>query len=195
MIKLTLITPPADLPVTVDEVLAQLKSPPDEDALILGYIRVATARAETVLNRSLINRTYDLTLDRWQDAIEVPLPPLSSVTSIKYDDTDNVEQTVATTIYEVDTSGHPGIIKRISGQSWPDLVDTDTKSLSRIRVRFVSGYGENPTDIPDEIRHAVTLISCHFFWNRENVMVGRTVNEIPGTANDLLHSYRFRSFQ
>jgi hypothetical protein len=79
---------------------------------------------------------------RWpSDAIELPYPPLISITSVKYDDVAGVEQTLtAVTDYRTLGSGSKGrqAVAPAYGKIWPQArADAET-----VRIRFQSGYAQ-----------------------------------------------------
>jgi uncharacterized phiE125 gp8 family phage protein len=118
-VGLTLITPPAAVPLSMAEARAHLRLEDDqsEDALIAGFIRIATAwvdGAEGWLGRALITQEWELRIDcfPWRTRIVLPLPPLQAVTSIHYTDQTGAEQLLASDRYRVLSIGdaQPGRI-------------------------------------------------------------------------------------
>jgi len=106
-----LITPPTIQPLTLAEVKLHLRDTPDaDDSLIAGYIAGVVPDAEGFLNRALLTSTWDLWLDDFpvKDYIELPYPPLQSVASVKYYDTDDTEYTMDSADYFVDTKSFKG---------------------------------------------------------------------------------------
>lgn len=157
---LTLITAPAALPVTVAEAKAHLRVDHSiEDTLIENLIKVATAELDGrqgLLRRALITQTWDMQLLTFPfvQRIELPFPPLQSVTYIKYLDDDGVEQTLSTDVYEVVKTGEAAYIRRRRDQLWPvTFEDTDLG----VTVRFVCGYGGTSASVPENIRAAMLL--------------------------------------
>ena len=71
------------------------------------------------------------------DYIEIPLPPLQSITSIKYYDTTDTEATMAASDYIVDTTGFVGRVVLADGKSWPS---TSLRPAKGICIEFVCGY-------------------------------------------------------
>lgn len=184
-----LITPPAAPVITLAEAKAHARYDlPDEDALILGYVETATQKAESFLNRALINRGYRITLDRWVSRLPLPMPPLVSVESVKYDDENDAEQTVDPGNYWISTTRLPGEIFFNPQWDFPTL--TASRDVDRIRIEFTAGYGVDPTNVPMQIRQGVNYTTSHYFRNRESIAIGAQVSEIPGTAEALLWPYR-----
>ncbi len=136
----SVITPPATALVSLTEAKAMLLvDHTADDALITAMIAAATVEAQGVAARSFVTQTLLLSLDGWpaDGAVRLPFPPLATVTSVKYFDADNVEQTVAAADYIVIADTTPGLIVPAASKSWP----TDLRSWSPIRIRYTAGYG------------------------------------------------------
>ena len=82
--------------------------------------------------------TWDYVLDAWPDEaeIEIPAPPLSSVTSITYKDTGGIVNTLNSSSYVVATESEPGRIVLMPGAAWPSA---ELWPVSAIKIRFVAG--------------------------------------------------------
>jgi uncharacterized phiE125 gp8 family phage protein len=137
---LKLITPPTREPVSLALAKSHLRvDSTDDDNLIAGLITAARVYCEQFQNRAYLEQVWDLWLDAWpdEDHIDIPLPPLQSVTSIKYYDTDDTEYTFGTDYYDVDTKSFNGRAVLKYGETWP----TETLRPSNgIVIRFVCGY-------------------------------------------------------
>lgn len=140
-IALKLVTPPAREPVSLALAKSHLRGidHADDDNIIQGLIISARRNAEGFQNRAYLEQTWDMWLDAWlgKDCIDIKLPPLQSITSIKYYDTSDVEYTLATTEYDVDTYSEPGRVVLKSGKTWPS---TTLRPSNGIVIRFVAGY-------------------------------------------------------
>jgi uncharacterized phiE125 gp8 family phage protein len=151
------ITPPAVLPISLAEAkaLARLDGDDADDAMIAGYIRAATSWIEQRLNRALISQQWRLSLPHFPcghgEVIGLPLPPLLSVDSIVYVHVAGVEQTLATSVYQVIGVGDYGEIARAHGQVWP-ATRWDPEA---VQITFTCGYGDSWNDVPEPIRHAI----------------------------------------
>jgi len=192
--NLTLITPPAREPITLEEARNHLRVDlDDDDPYIQGLIQAAREMAEAFTWRALITQTWELALDAWPegDTIELPRPPLQSVDSIIYTDSDGNANTMPASDYIVDTRSVPGRIVLAPGASWPS---ESLRPASAIVVRFVAGYGKEPRDVPRAIRHAMLLLIGHWYEQREQVIVGAIPREIPVGFRALLWPYRALSW-
>lgn len=182
---LVLKTAPTVDPVTVDEAKAHLRiDTPDDDTLIGTLISAVRGLGESITKRAFMTQTWYLYLDEFPDAILVPLPPLASVTSIKYVDADGATQTLDATEYQI-VKGDPGEIVPADGKSWPSVRD----QRDAITIEFVAGYA-SAAAVPEEIKAWIKIRVATLYENREAVVVGQTVAEIPRDFIDgLLDQY------
>ena len=197
---LKLVTAPTIQPVTLAEARMQLKDPPAvEDFLIESAIRAACEHAEAYTGRRFVTQTWDYFLDcfpnewanqygRSRGEFALPHPPLVSVTSVKYFDEAGVEQTLATSEYQVDASSDPGRIAPAYGKSWPSA----RAQLNAVTVRFVCGYG-GLASVPFSIKAAILLIVGHLFEHREENQDFQ-VHEMPLGSERLLFPLRVMRF-
>jgi uncharacterized phiE125 gp8 family phage protein len=160
MSSLTLVTAPTEEPVTIDEIKDELRGPTVEhDNLLRGMIVAARKYCETKLKRQFCTATWDYRIDYfppWE--IELPLPPLQSVTSITYLDTGGTSQTWSAGNYLVDIYNDPGRITPSFGNVWPST----RWQNNAVTIRFVSGYGTSIA-VPEPIKQAIrTHVRCHY---------------------------------
>jgi len=188
--SIALVTQPTKEPITLAFVKPHLNIVIDDDDLILSsYIGAARDHVEKMLSRSLITQTWDYSIDSFADKIEIPKPPLQSVTSIKYRDENGVTQTLGSSVYDVDTGVEPGVIRLAYDQSWPSI-----RCVSNaITIRFVAGYGDNPGDIPFSVRQAIALFVGHLYENRE-ATAGITMKEVPMAFESLIGNFHWKYF-
>lgn len=191
---LKLITAPAETPITVAEAKAHLRVDVDDDNdIIEAMVDAATDYCDGptgFLGRAIIDQTWELVLDAFPDddeEIKIPLPPLISVESVKYDDSAGAEQTMSTDDYTVDNVSEPGWVLPVG--SWPTTFD----GVNAVRIRFRCGYvGGSPEAaiVPGAIKAAIKLIVGNLYANRETIVLGQTVSEIPQSAQFLLRKHR-----
>lgn len=181
-----IVTPPDTPPVTLTEVKRQRRiTGSDEDAELTRLIVAAREYAENYLNSALITQTWDLFLDSFSSAIELPRYPLQSVTTVKYTDTAGVQQTLDSGVYTVSTHTVPGKITLAYNQDWPDIQSV----VDAVEIRFVAGYGDASTDVPEAIRNAMFLLIGHWHENTEASSVVN-LNNIPFGITALLDQSR-----
>jgi uncharacterized phiE125 gp8 family phage protein len=168
-------------------------SPPQnpEDGLLQQYVEAATEELDGIngwLNRALVTQTWLLTLNCFPGRpIKMPLPPLQSITSIKYDDADGVEQTMDSADYRVITDTDPGFVQPID--SWPSTKD----QLGAVRIVYVAGYGD-PEDVPEIIQQYVRMRVGQYYDSRalsQSGVAGGVIHEVPHVRHSL-ESIRMR---
>ena len=205
--SLTIVTAaPDELPVDLDRFKSQARiDATTEDALLRAYLRAAIAYLDGptgILGRALMTQTWYWRLDDWSEfqdmgggiyGIEAPLPPLLSVTSISYIDVNNTTQTWASSNYQADIYSTPGRIALAPAVSLPSLYGNG--KVNQVTIRFVAGYGASPTDVPEDIRLAITLIAAHWYERRLPYEIGAgQMHTIPMSADALLFKYRMKLF-
>lgn len=214
-LKLTLTTAPASLPVSLNEAKKHLCIEDDQtgnDALIVAYLSAAVRACEKFTGRALVSQTWTLFRNDWprqrrQDvwwdgvregaisdmfqssrALELPRPPLQSVVHIKTYTDGDVASTFATTKYLVDTASEPGRIVLRNDAEVPD----PTRAANGLEVQFVAGYGDNPGDVPEELRTGILQLVAHLYEQREPVVDG-AVMKTPFSVEALWQIYKVMS--
>lgn len=156
----------------------------DDDVLILSYIKAARIYCEGYQNRAYCTQTWELWLDSFPrtNILEIPLPPLQSITSIKYFDTANEEATFPAASYFVDIKSSPGRVCLNSGYSWPSVA---LRAINGVCVTFEAGYGGTEA-VPQSVKQAMLLLIGHWYENRETVNVVNITKELEFTVGALL---------
>ncbi|WP_430229916.1 head-tail connector protein [Nitrosomonas communis] len=189
---LKLITGPASEPLTLPEAKAHLRVTSNaEDALITDQITVVREQCEGVLRRrKLISQSWQLTLDDFDDRITIPMVGVTSITSIKYDDPNGIEQTIASSDYVLknNSDDDPPKIVESNGYTWPDVHD----SIDNVRIVFVCGYA-NAAAVPAALKKWMLLQIGHWYNNRESVNIGNIVTRLD-YVDSLLDPYRVWGF-
>lgn len=186
--SLKLITAPTGLAVSLADAKAQLRvSGTDEDALITRLIRGATARAEHETGRALMDQEWELILDAFPAAeIELALPPVISITTVKFLDTAGVQQTMVGTAYVLDADKLPGWLFPAVGTSWPATQDV----ANAVRVRFRAGYGATDAAVPEGIKDWLHVQITTLFDNRDLLALSKAAAAPGCYADRMLDLYR-----
>lgn len=164
-----------------------------DNDLIEAMILAIEARLDGVegqLGRALITQTWKLYLSRFPCApdlyhrdyrIRLPLPPLQTIESIVYTDTDGAEQTLSSSLYTVINQGvETGAVVPAWGQTWPS-----TRAVpGAVVVTFKAGYGDAASDIPANIVQAAKLMLTDLYENRGSTTAGFELK--PNLAVDAL---------
>lgn len=170
--NLRLITAPTEEPVSLETVKLHLRVDyAADDVLIASYLKTARELGEGLARRAFVSQTLELVIDTWPSSrmLKLPRPPLQSVTSVKYFDTDGVEHTW--TDYVVDSRSDPGWLV------FGSIPSATLLTSGAIVVRFVAGYGA-ATAVPSLFTQGVLLSVAHWYENREAAMP-MMLTEIP----------------
>jgi uncharacterized phiE125 gp8 family phage protein len=192
MYGLTLKTPPTIEPVTTADMKAHLRVDiSDDDSLIDAYVLAARTYCENYTRRSLITSVWEYKIDEFPDEMLIPRPPLQTVNSIKYYDTDNVLQTVDASVYTVDTDSIIGRIVEADGETWP----TPNAIIQAVTVNYDAGYGAATTDVPAPLLQGIKMLVGHWYENRESVVLEGNPKVLPQAVEACWYPYRiFREF-
>lgn len=189
--NLILIAGPAGEPVTLDELKIQRRLPDshDEDnelARLIAAARQQYEQYECQTRVQLLTATYEARFDTFPDddgRIVLPVPPLQTVESITYVDSDGNEQTYGTldgspaTIleYAIDTKSIPekGEIQLAYSYSWPTIQSV----ANAVRIRFTAGYGDEPASVPERIRNWILMLAATMHEHREFEIVGGNISK------------------
>ena len=151
---------PSTEPVTLAETKLHIRVDHIEmDAAITAWIAAAREAAEIFSGKQFVDATYVYKLDgfphsAWFDSrILLPRTPLDSVSSVTYLDTNGDSQTLATSVYEVDTSSLPGRIRLKFNQTWPNT----QLHPEVVTITFIAGYGAASV-VPESIKTAIKMI-------------------------------------
>ena len=174
-------------PVTLAEAKAHLNiQTADHDAYLPSLITAARTAAEGKLNRSLIDTSWELTLDAFPSAIPLRMAPVISVASVKYIDTAGTQQTLAAPSYLVDDRSEPGWIVPAYGYQWPTVRD----QINAVTVVYHAGYGSDATKVPEPIKWWIKAQLAAMFANRSAVEVDRGIVVVElGFVDHLLDPY------
>jgi len=168
------------------------------DAVIDMLIQSMREDVENLTHRAFIQRTLKLTLSDWpQDSdfgptIELPFPPLISVSSFQYRDADGVLQTLATSQYVVHTWREPAWIVPEWEVTWPTIrILPDA-----LQITYVAGYspGSPPDEqgsqdaLPAKLKLWMQARLVTIFENREQLIVNNQVQIPRNFADGLLDS-------
>lgn len=151
-----------------------------EDTQIEAMLKAVRQSAELWTGRAFISQTYVMTLDFWpkNGIIQLPRPPLISVTSIVTLDEDNVETTYSSSNYYLNTVSTPAEIILKSGATAPTK---DTRERGWIKVTFKAGYGDTAANVPQQIKEAIKMWATVVYENRTPLSP-----EPPSNVQDIL---------
>jgi len=159
-----LITGPSVEPVSIAEVKTSARIDGTEfDTQATIAIAAMRSQAEARLARCLITQTLELILDDFPTGeIELIMPSVQEILTVKYIDAAGVEQTLSDTTYAL---GEDSIIADLywlypaQDVAWP----ATQASANAVRIQFKAGYGDAAANVPQDIRlwiiaHAVQIL-------------------------------------
>lgn len=202
--------------VSLDEAKRHLRiSWDDEDDhvnLLIDAVQTLLDGELGLLGRALASQQWELTLDRFPiignyirpherghfrrpmygpEPIRIPLPPLISVDSVKYDEPTAGAETILTgfRVRGVGTVGGGYILPALT-TAWPyTIIQPDS-----VRITFTAGYDGVVAGMPTAIKQAALLLISHFNENREAVVgvLERSITptELPFGVLSLLAPHR-----
>jgi uncharacterized phiE125 gp8 family phage protein len=174
----------ANEPITLDEVKAQgIVDHSDDNAILGRLIKAARDHVEHYCGVRFASQTIEAKCDCFADLCRLRESPVSSLTSISYVDVAGATQTVAATVYELRADGLEASITLRYGQAWPTI-----QPGSRITLTVVVGY----ESAPEAVRHAMLMLVATWYAQRENILVGATVENLPmpSSVDALLCNFR-----
>jgi|14_taG_2_1085336.scaffolds.fasta_scaffold06066_4 uncharacterized phiE125 gp8 family phage protein len=186
---LELVDAPLKKPISLNEVKDQLRvEHTDEDLLINRLINVAIAYTDVkgVLGQAMITQKWG----QWIAAnppkeVKLLLGPVQGVTAIRYYDEDGVLQLDDYNNYDIFGTESYTTISPKTNYSWP----TTQRRSDAIKIEYEIGFGDNPSDVPETVRHALMLLIGHWYDNRENTQMDE-LSDIPFGFMELLNINR-----
>lgn len=192
-----LITPPPFEPVTLEELRKHsVVEFDDDDQYLMDLLRTCREKVEDDTGRALVSQTWEVVYTCFPALINLPRPPLLAVESIKYYDTDGIEQTLAPATYQVSSHGIAARIAPAPATSWPG---TQTDRLNAVTIRFQAGYVDltstsppttpNPVgSAPYPLKQAIMVLAAHLYLFRE-VGAPIAITSVPMSYAALLEKY------
>lgn len=176
--------------VTTDETKDHLRIlHTEDDTKIDMLIRVATVHVETFTNRFLLPQTNKITYDCFDEDLIIPYGPITSITHVKYYDTDGDIQTLSSLNYQYDLADTPVCIRRApETYYWPT---TEYARQSSVEITFVAGYA-SAAAVPDCFKLAVMMTVAELYWNRAATTeeLSNSSMKLPSTAELLVYPYK-----
>lgn len=177
---------PATEPVSLDQAKEFLRLIGDEyDTELGGFITTAREHVENVTGTRLVEQTVELQADAWSDFELLPIGPATAIVSIKYDDSEGVEQDLDTAVFELCGAGLRRGIRTKVGQAWP----SGLRSASGvIRVQLQVGYAT----LPKTIWATILRVIADLFTFRETATIGAGSSTVSSSTkvDDLLANHR-----
>lgn len=175
----------------------------DDDAYITALIKAARRLCEGYSGLSFITQVRQMKLDAFpcytigssyfsrrkpNDSIIVPYGPVQSIDSIKYLDSDGVEQTLDPALYRADTHSELARIFPSPGAgSWP----ATSQEPNAVTIEYTAGHDDVSGDyVPEEAKQAILLQVGTLYQNRQDEVTGTSVNMISWNSKALLDNIK-----
>lgn len=209
----TVITAPVQPPMRIEYAKRHIRTLSNaEDVLIAAWINAAAQFFEEQTGRQLITATRELWLDRFPcevvypfgtitgRRIELPYPPLQSVTSVQYVSSDGTVQDFTdggspeSNLWTAKTPAGPyaerGWIEPTYGASWPIA----REESGAVRIRYVCGYGDTDSDVPDLVIGALAFLVGNFDQNRSAEAFRTGFGELPMNIEAILQPFKYSAY-
>lgn len=176
-------------PVGLTDALRHIRALENDADMVWTYLQGATALVEDYTGRSLVTKTFALTLSSWPDksrVLELRRSPLLAISSVKYyAEGASVQTTLSSAEYLAITGRLPGAIQFLDTLSFPALAVRE----DAVTVEFTAGYGTAASAMPAELRVAILMLTHHWFDER-TPFVGAKSMEMPFSLRTLLRAFR-----
>ena len=159
-----------------------------DDTLIDSLIKAATQSCQIFTNRYFLTTTVTQYSDKWDGIYTLYKSPVFGITHIKYFDSNDTEQTLASSNYILDNVSQPARIGIAVNGTLPDLADR----INAVHVEYKVGYGVTSDLVPEGIKQAVLITIGNWYENRQTVITGRTATELPLSSQYLLEQYKIQ---
>lgn len=190
---LTLTAPPAGEPVTLAEAKAHLRvDTSSDDALIGSLIVTSRLQIEAALGLALLTQSWRQTLSVWPDSglVDLKVRPVQSISSVYVATAPGMTATLDPSVYTLTDDGNkpqlaPAALLEVV-YAWP----VPQVRTNGITIDFVASYGSTPDSVPAPLRHALLLLTAHWYENRSSTDPGSETARIPGAVSALFAPYR-----
>jgi len=175
-IKLSI--PPATEPITLTEAKAHLRiDHTDDDTYITSLIKAARSSAEAYTQTSFFTQTWIKSIPFFMDIIALPRGEVKSITSVKFFDQDNAQQTVDNADYFLTS---PSVVSQVQAieSGWPSSIFA---RLDSVQITYVTG-NDDVADIPSDIKQAILMSLGHLYENRQDVIISRLFDRVLFTS-------------
>ena len=160
--------------VTMSEAQAYVRiETGEEEAVLAGLIRTASALCEAFINQVVISRAFAVELPvsgTWQ---RLPLTPIRSIDLVE--PADGVAPALATGDYSVDIDS--------SGDGWVRV--SQSTGSTRVRASGAAGFADDENGVPEPIRQGVLRLVAHLYLSRDGDR-----GEAPAAVTALWRPYR-----
>lgn len=178
---LTVTSEPINTPVDLSELKDHLNLDGVSrfDSFLQLCINAIVGPAQEALGIQLIKATRQWTMGKWKQKVELPRPPLLSVSKVEYRDTAGTWQEVGASSYEVNTDAKPGFVRFINDYDVPDTYEDE---LYPWRYTYDCGFTDSQgasdyQQVPAELRlWMMNLIGTQFMKREADMIANSSVD-------------------
>lgn len=192
MNNLALITAPTSQPISLEEVKEHLYivvTDTTRDNYLTDIQDSAVDQFQSDAEYQIMQATYKLTLHDFPcDYIDIPLIPIISISELLYytDQTNTETLTEGTDFYTVKTDRY---CRLYPFSSWPSVGDR----ADALQVTFTAGYSTQ-SQVPPRVLQGLKYLIGHYHENRQAVVAGPNVQEIPESYHSIVGKLKRYSF-
>jgi len=146
----------------------------EEEALLAGLVRSASALCESFVGQVLIARPFEETLPAtggWQRLNLTPVRTIDAVVSLAFDGS---SVALAADEYEIDIDSR--------GDGWVRALES---RVGRLQVSGTAGLASEPNGVPEPLRQGILRLIAHLFATRDG-----SGGEPPAAVTALWRPYR-----
>lgn len=178
---LQLITPPVHEPVTTALLRDFLRLPPDqEEDLLTRLIRTAREVIEAHCNLVMLPQRWHLKLANWPQSGRIALykAPVISIDKVQGFSADGSAVLFGDDGWRLDEESRP---QRLYLRKPPHI--TIAKGLE---IELTAGLGQEPSALPEALRHACVMLAAHLYDNRNSADTGASMISLPDMVAQLV---------
>jgi uncharacterized phiE125 gp8 family phage protein len=177
----SLLVPPALEPLSLAEAKAFLRvEHDDDDAVIAALIAAARGQIEAQTRCVMMLQSWRLRIPQRppQGRIRLRMAPLRSLLAARAVDGAGAPRPLDAAGFAVEPGAGVIVAPPIAGA---------------LELDCEFGFGAQPSDVPELLRHAVRTLTAHWYENRGLAAIGSSVALLPGSVSAMIASFRVLS--
>jgi uncharacterized phiE125 gp8 family phage protein len=148
----------AEPAVTLSEAQAYVRiETGEEEAIVAGLIRTASALCESFINQVVIARAFGEDLPASGGWERLGASPVRSISDVEKVDENGTTSALLTGDYSIDVDS--------AGDGWVRVLDS--VPASRVRVTGTAGMAASENEVPEPIRQGILRLVAHLFTSRD----------------------------
>jgi uncharacterized phiE125 gp8 family phage protein len=147
----------------------------EEEAVLAGLMRTASALCEAFLNQVVIARDFTLDLSASTSWQRLDLTPVQSISAVAAVDSSGTTTPLPASSYAVDIDS--------CGDGWVRL--SEPTDATRVRVSGMAGMAQDENGVPEPIRQGVLRLVAYLFTSRDG-----SGGDPPAAVTALWRPYR-----